>query len=73
MDSKCYYSAAGAEPQRDSAAAGQNNNPPSSVSQQPGTETCDVCGYVNRGHAFVCEQCDVPLPSSVLSFKVSGR
>lgn len=32
-----------------------------------GEEVCDVCGYVNRGHAFVCRKCDVPLPSSVMS------
>jgi uncharacterized membrane protein len=66
MDSKCRYPAAGTEPLR------QDKIPPSSVSQQPGTEICDVCGYVNRGYALVCRQCDVPLPSSVISFKGSG-
>jgi two-component system, OmpR family, KDP operon response regulator KdpE len=28
-------------------------------------EICDVCGYVNREHAFACQQCDVPLRSSI--------
>ncbi len=32
-----------------------------------GEELCDVCGYVNRDHAFACRICDVPLPSSVMS------
>jgi len=34
-------------------------------------EVCDVCGYVNQAHAFACEQCDVPLPSSVMSSRCS--
>lgn len=29
-------------------------------------QICDVCGRANDEHAFVCEQCDVPLPSSVI-------
>lgn len=37
--------------------------------QQQGGERCDVCGYVNQEHAFVCQKCDVPLPSSVVSFR----
>lgn len=36
--------------------------------QQDG-EVCDVCGYVNQEHTFACQKCDVPLPSSVRSFR----
>ncbi len=48
-------SASGTDPHRSSSA--------------PQGEVCDVCGYVNEAHAYACLQCDVPLPSSVLSFK----
>jgi CheY-like chemotaxis protein len=30
-------------------------------------EVCDVCGYINQENAFACQNCDVPLPSSVMS------
>jgi hypothetical protein len=73
MDSKSHYPDGGVKSQRDSDPTAQDNIPPSSVSHQPGIEICDVCGYVNRGYALVCGQCDVPLPSSVISFKVRGR
>lgn len=36
-------------------------------SPRQGGEVCDVCGHVQREVAFACEQCDVPLPSSVWS------
>lgn len=39
-----------------------------SAGPHQGGEMCDVCGFLNRQHAFVCEQCDVPLPSSVMSW-----
>jgi len=32
-------------------------------------ELCDVCGHVNPTHMFACQQCDVPLPSSLNSYK----
>ena len=35
------------------------------ASRARGGELCDVCGHVNQGESLVCEQCDVPLPSSV--------
>ncbi len=36
-------------------------------SRQQGGEVCDVCGHVNREAASACQQCDVPLPSSVIA------
>jgi CheY-like chemotaxis protein len=47
------------------AAGGKTAQPP--FSRQQGGEVCDVCEHVNREGAFVCEQCDVPLPSSVMA------
>jgi len=46
------------------AAGGKMAQPP--FSRQQGGEVCDVCGHVNLEGASVCEQCDVPLPSSVM-------
>jgi hypothetical protein len=48
-------------------AAPAVTSPYASLRQQ-GREVCDVCGYVNKEHAFACQKCDVPLPSSVMSF-----
>lgn len=42
---------------------------PSFVSNSQGGELCDVCGHVNPATASVCEQCDVPLPSSIMSLR----
>jgi CheY-like chemotaxis protein len=47
------------------AAGGKTAQPP--FSRQQGGEVCDVCGHVNLEGAFVCEHCDVPLPSSVMA------
>ena len=47
------------------AAGGKMAQPP--FSRQQGGEVCDVCGHVNLEGASVCEQCDVPLPSSVIA------
>jgi len=60
----------GVEPQRRPDRLGPDKVHPSVSAHESGVEICDVCGYVNREHAFVCVQCDVPLPSSVLSFRV---
>lgn len=38
----------------------------SALLRERGSEVCDVCGWVNREDAFACQQCDVPLPSSVI-------
>ena len=60
----------GAEPQRQPERIGPGKVRLSVSSHEQGVEICDVCGYVNRAYAFACEQCDVPLPSSVTSFRV---
>ena len=49
------------------ATGGKTTQPP--FSRQQGGEVCDVCGYVNLEGASVCEQCDVPLPSSVMALR----
>ena len=49
------------------AAGDKAAQPPFSGHQ--GGEVCDVCGYVNLEGASVCEQCDVPLPSSVMAHR----
>ncbi len=49
---------------------GDTHQPP--LSRQRGGEICDVCGYVNGEGATVCQQCDVPLPSSVFSFRATS-
>jgi CheY-like chemotaxis protein len=38
-------------------------------SPQRNREVCDVCGHVNQEGTFVCQQCDVPLPSSVANLR----
>ena len=60
----------GAEPQPQPERIGPAKVRLPVSSPEPGVEICDVCGYVNRGHAYACEQCDVPLPSSVTSFRM---
>lgn len=45
---------------------------PSAFSRQQSEQICDVCGCVNRKDAFVCQRCDVPLPSSVTSFRLGA-
>ena len=47
------------------AAGGKPPQPP--FLRQQGGEVCDVCGHVNLEGASVCEQGDVPLPSSVMA------
>jgi CheY-like chemotaxis protein len=47
------------------AAGGKTAQPP--LSRPQGGEVCDVCGHLNREGAFACQQCDVPLPSSVMA------
>jgi len=47
------------------AARGKTAQPP--FSRPPGGEVCDVCGHVNLEGASACQQCDVPLPSSVMA------
>lgn len=49
--------------------AAKGDTQPPSISRQQGGEVCDVCGHVNAENAVVCQQCDVPLPSSVLPYK----
>lgn len=34
-------------------------------SQRQAGEVCDVCGHLNRVGTYACQQCDVPLPSSL--------
>jgi CheY-like chemotaxis protein len=36
------------------------------------SKVCDVCGHVNREVAFACQQCDVPLPGSVVAHIVQS-
>jgi CheY-like chemotaxis protein len=45
---------------------------PSASSRQRGGEICDVCGFLNQEPAFACQQCDVPLPSSVKSIEAAA-
>ena len=59
-------------PGHGSGPAAKGDTGPSPFSRQQGGEICDVCGYVNGEHALVCQQCDVPLPSSVMSFRVTA-
>jgi len=47
------------------AAGGKTAQPP--FLRQQGGEVCDVCGHVNLKGASACQQCDVPLPSSVMT------
>jgi CheY-like chemotaxis protein len=47
------------------ATGGKRAQP--SFSRQQGGEVCDVCGHVNQKGASACQQCDVPLPSSVMA------
>ena len=61
----------GTEPQLRSDPTDKEEKRPHASSHEQGGETCDVCGYVNRENASVCLQCDVPLPSSVTSFRVN--
>jgi CheY-like chemotaxis protein len=48
-------------------AGGKPAQPP--FSRHQSGEICDVCGHVNLEGASVCEQCDVPLPSSVTTHR----
>ncbi len=57
---------------RSAPAAGGKAAQPSFSGHQSG-EICDVCGQVNLEGASVCEQCDVPLPSSVMAHRSDGE
>ncbi len=56
-----------------SALAARGKTAAPAFSRQQGGEVCDVCGHVNREVAFACQQCDVPLPSSVMAPESSSR
>ena len=47
----------------------ERGHPAGASSRQQAREVCDVCGYVNQEYSFACQKCDVPLPSSVVSFR----
>ncbi len=59
------HSTAGELPGPSRSALANNDGHPSS--RKPGSQVCDVCGFVNASDALVCQQCDVPLPSSLPS------
>ncbi len=53
------------KPPRRSSSSDSTVGAPAPRFSREGGEICDVCGHLNPEHAEVCQQCDVPLPSSL--------
>lgn len=68
--------AAGLQPEECAGTTQAKSSEKTLTKVRPGSaengEVCDVCGRVNRADSLVCENCDVPLPSSVKRQSTAG-